>query len=275
MLYVGEGCNTMFLIKDGKIIWRFRTGKGWEYDDIWMTRNGNILFSRQPWAGEVTPEKKLVWRYDCENNGEVHTLQPIGDDRVIMAVNGHPSKIVMLSRKDGSVIWEKPVPYKYETGIHGQYRRLRCTAQGTYLLSYLSEGKVVEFDADFNQIWQYDCASPWSAIRLKNGNTLITLEYEERLIEVTPEKEIVWELKLSEIPEPYRLHGSQSACRLASGNTLLFSRGDDGKGPQIIEVTPDKQVVWCVNDWRELGPCTSVQILSEEGDSEVPGDLER
>ncbi len=33
MLYVGEGCNKMFLIHEGKIIWTYSTGKGWEYDE--------------------------------------------------------------------------------------------------------------------------------------------------------------------------------------------------------------------------------------------------
>ncbi len=60
MLYIGEGCNTMFLVHQGKVIWTYSTGKGWEYDDIWMLSNGNIVFSRMSWAGEVTPQKKLV-----------------------------------------------------------------------------------------------------------------------------------------------------------------------------------------------------------------------
>lgn len=275
MLYIGEGCNKMFLINEGKIIWTYSTGKGWEYDDLWMTKNGNILFTRMPWAGEVTPTKKLVWKYDCGENREVHAIQPIDDDKALMVVNGYPAKLVMINRKNGDVMWEKEVPVDWNLSVHGQFRRLRYTAQGTYLLSYLQEAKVVEYDQDLNVIWQYDVDMPWSAIRLKNGNTLITAEREERLIEVTPEKEIVWEFHLNEVPEPYRLHGSQSACRLSNGNTILCSRGDDGKGPQLIEITKDKEVVWVLNDWRELGPCTSVQILSEPGFSEIPGDLER
>src|SRR5262245_1640757 len=36
MLYIGEGYNKMFLVNDGKIIWTYSTGKGNEYDDVWM-----------------------------------------------------------------------------------------------------------------------------------------------------------------------------------------------------------------------------------------------
>src|SRR5690242_13159451 len=46
MLYIGEGYNKMFVINNGKIIWTYSTGRGYEYDDVWMLSNGNILFSR-------------------------------------------------------------------------------------------------------------------------------------------------------------------------------------------------------------------------------------
>ena len=45
MLYIGEGCNKMFMINKGKTIWSYSTGKGWEYDDAWVMSNGNVLFS--------------------------------------------------------------------------------------------------------------------------------------------------------------------------------------------------------------------------------------
>src|ERR1700761_9441673 len=46
MLCVGENYDKMFLVKDGKVIWTYSTGKSYEYDDVWMLSNGNILFSR-------------------------------------------------------------------------------------------------------------------------------------------------------------------------------------------------------------------------------------
>src|SRR5271170_5897676 len=65
MLYVGAGYNKMFLVNDGKVIWTYSTGKGNEYDDVWMLSNGNILFTRMQYIAEVTPEKQVVWRYDA------------------------------------------------------------------------------------------------------------------------------------------------------------------------------------------------------------------
>ena len=147
---------------------------------------------------------------------------------------------------------------------------MRYTDEGTWLLSYISEAKVVEFDKDWNIIWQYDCRQPWSAVRLKNGNTLISMEKDRKVIEVNKAKETVWELDLDEIPEPYRPGKCQTVVPLSNGNTILCARGTSGTGAQLVEVTPDKEVVWAVEDWKHLGPVTAVQILSEPGWCEKP-----
>ena len=39
MLYIGEGYNRMFLVNGGKVIWKYDTGPGNEYDDVWMLSN--------------------------------------------------------------------------------------------------------------------------------------------------------------------------------------------------------------------------------------------
>lgn len=275
MLYIGEGNNIIYLINDGKIIWKYATGKGWELDDVWMLSNGNIVFSRMSWAGEVTPKKELIWKYVCQPNEEIHTLQPIGDDKLLMIINGKPPRMEMIDRKTRTVLWKKEIPYVVNASVHGQFRRGRYTKDGTYLLTYLAEDRVVEYDENFNIIWSYRAPGAWAAVRLKNGNTLITVEREDRTIEVTPEGETVWELKLEELPEKYRLIGTQSCVRLENGNTILCSRGDGGKGPQLVEVTPEKEVVWCIKDWKNLGPATAIQLLDERGLSEIPGDCER
>jgi hypothetical protein len=283
MLYVGEGYNKMFVVNGGKVIWTYQTGKGYEYDDVWMLSNGNILFSRMEYVAEITPDKKVVWRYDCSvpagtNHTEVHTCQPIGLDKVMFVLNGLPPRLMVVNTKTGAVEVNHELPYGQAfnpRNIHGQFRRARFTAQGTYLVSYLSENKVVEFDKDFNPIWSYPIRSPWAAIRLKNGNTLITDESDRLTREVNPRGETVWEFKSSELPEAYRLTDAPQTCtRLANGNTVFTSRGGNGKGPQLVEVTPDKKVVWVLQDWQALGPATAVQILDDPGIPENPGESE-
>jgi hypothetical protein len=271
MLYIGEGYNKMFLISDGKIIWTYSTGGGWEYDDVWMLSNGNIVFSRMQYVAEVTPKKQVVWKYDAPDGGEIHCCQPIGLDKVLFIQNGAPPKLLVVNVKTGAAEVEHDLPFRPTSGVHGQFRRVRYTDKGTYLVPFLSMNQVVEYDKDFNEIWKYQVNRPWAAIRLRNGNTLITNERDRDTLEVTPDKKIVWELKPTDLPESLRYSDTQSCTRLANGNTIICSRGGGGK-PQLVEVTPDKTAVWVLQDWIDVGPATAVQILDDPGVPEHPGD---
>ena len=283
MLYVGENYNKMFLVHDGKPIWTYSTGKGYEYDDVWMLSNGNILYSRMQYVAMVTPDKKVVWRYDCNNepgpkHTEIHTCQPIGLDKVMFVENGLPPKLKIINIKTGAVEVDHELPYRQPgspNDIHGQFRRTRVTAQGTYLVAAFGMGYVVEFDKDWKEIWRYDIKSPWAAIRLKNGNTLITDESEHLTREVNSKSETVWEFDTDDLPAEYKFASSPQTCtRLANGNTIFTSRGNNGKGPQLVEITPDKKVVWVLQDWKTLGDATAVQILDDPGIPEIPGQSE-
>ena len=43
---------------------------------------------------------------------------------------------------------------------------------------------------------------------------------------------------------------------------------------QLIEVTPDKKVVWVLQDWKDINGVTAVQILDDPGIPEIPGQSE-
>ena len=278
MLYVGEGYNKILLVNGGKIIWTYSTGTGWEYDDVWMLSNGNILFTRMQYIAEVTPNKQVVWRYDAPAGTEIHTCQPIGLDKVLFVLNGLPPKLMVVNIRTNKVAVQHELPAPSLTDknkVHAEFRRVRYTAQGTYLVSFLEMDQVIEYDRNFKEVWKYEIKSPWAAVRLKNGNTLITDEQDILTREVNSKGETVWELRPSDLPEAYRYINTQSATRLANGNTIICSRGGDGKGPQLVEVTPDKKVVWVLWDWANFGPATAVQILDDPGIPEKPGVSQR
>ena len=277
MLYIGEGYNKILLVNKGKIVWTYATGSGWEYDDVWMLSNGNILFTRMQYIAEVTPNKEVVWRYDAPEGTEIHACQPIGLDKVLFIQNGLPPKLMVVNIKTKAIEVQHDLPAPSLTDpktVHAQFRRVRYTARGTYLVPFLTMGQVVEYDQSFKEVWKYEIATPWAAIRLKNGNTLITDEKDKLTREVSPKKETVWELKPEDVPEAYRFINTQSSTRLANGNTIVCSRGENGKGPQLVEVTRDKKVVWVLWDWANFGPATAVQILNDPGIPEIPGNSE-
>ncbi len=281
MLYIGEGYNTIYLVNQGKIIWTYSTGPGNELDDVWMLSNGNILFSRMQYVAEITPEKKEIWRYTAPTNTEIHCCCPIGRDKVLFIQNGLPPHLMVVSIKTGATEVNHVVPCRSMTDhktIHPQYRRVRYTANGHYLLAALgmgTNGVVIEYDKDFNIVWSYKIHSPWTAIRLKNGNTLITDEIDKLTREVDSAGETVWEYSSTNLPPEYAMRTTPQTCtRLANGNTILCSRERNGNGPQLVEVTPDKKVVWVLQDWKDLGPATAVQVLDDPGIPEDPGQSE-
>ena len=277
MLYFGECYNIIFLVNQGKIIWTYSTGPGCEYDDVWMMSNGNILFTRMQYIAIVTPKKEVVWRYDAPEGTEIHGCQPIGLDKVLFVQNGQPPKLYLMNTKTKTIEAEHILPVDTLTDkkyVHAQFRRVRYTDQGTYLVPFLELGRVVEYDRNLNEIWRYEIKTPWAAIRLKNGNTLITDEADKLTREVNRKNETVWELRPSDLPEKYRFINTQCCTRLANGNTIICSRGDNGKGPQLVEVNRDKEVVWVLWDWKNLGPASGVQILDDPGIPEIPGESE-
>jgi len=284
MLYAGEGYNNILLVDGGKVVWNYFTGPHGEIDDVWMLSNGHILFARQFSVEEVTPEKQVVWHYDPPPGTEIHSCQPIGLNKVLMVQNGLPPKLILIDKKTNKVEVEHALPAESLTDpktVHPQFRRVRMTAKGTYLLPLLRMNKVVEYDKHFNPIWTYEIRTPWAAARLHNGNTLITDEHDKLVREVSPEGTTVWEFKQADLPDNVVLHNLQTAERLANGDTVIFSstggvkREDRPNIIQALEVTKEKKLVWVLQDWKDLGPGTTAQILDQPGKPERPGDLQR
>lgn len=284
MLYAGEGYNMLFVVNRGKVLWTYSLARGGEIDDVWMLTNGHILFTTQFHVYEVTPQKEVVWKYDAPQGTEVHTCQPVGLDKVMLVRNGLPPHLIIVDKKTGAVevdgVLDPPSQTDQKT-VHAQFRRARVTARGTYLAAHLNMNKVVEYDRNFKAIWTYEIPTPWDAVRLRNGNTLIDDERERLVREVDPEGRTVWEFRQTDLPAGLAFRNIQTADRLANGHTVMFSSTGGTKPEdrpsliQAVEVTPDKKVVWVLQDWKNLGPATTAQFLDQPGLPERPGDLQR
>jgi hypothetical protein len=234
---------------------------------------------------EVTPQKRVVFHFDAPKGREIHTCQPIGLDKVLFVENGLPPKAIIMNKASGAIEMEHDLPAKSADDpktVHPQFRRFRMTRDGTFLAPHLNMDKVVEYDKDFKEIWSYAIPSAWSAARLHNGNTLINSEKDRVVREVNPKGETVWEFSLkTDLPPGIMIGNNQTAERLANGNTIICAATGGAKGEerikrtQVIEVSPDKKVVWALQDWKNLGPATTVQLLDEPGVPENPGDLQR
>jgi hypothetical protein len=278
-LYCGEWQNrstsqqTMYIVRDLKIAWSYTNPLKGELGDCSMLSNGSIVFSRQFGASEITPDKKIVWNYDGPEGTEIHTAYPIDSERVLIMQNGNPAKLLVILKATNRVEKELTLATRVPTGTHGQFRHVRMTREGTFLVAHMDLGKVVEYDQDGKEIWSVPAPSAWGAVRLKNGNTLISGNQHGYVREVNPQGETVWELNRSDLPG-IPLYTIQEVSRLANGNTLINNwvgsvpQAEWPQVVQLIEVTPDKKVAWSFRDWTALGPASSTQLLDEPGVAE-------
>jgi hypothetical protein len=291
-VYVGEwdtrkpNAQSIFVVRNGKVVWQYSiplrtaTGNIQEFDDATMLSNGNIVFACMSGAGIITPEKNLIWEYHCPEGAETHSCQPIGKDSVLMALNANPAKVLIINTASNTILKEILIPTT-TTGTHGQFRHVRITSKGTIMVPQLAENKVVEYNLDGKAIWSVEAKSPWSAIRLKNGNTLISGDWSKYTREVNSKGETVWELTQADVPFP--IYNTQTANRLANGNTVITSwcggltKTEEWPGTvQVFEVTADKKVVWALSSWDkpDLGTSTYIQLLDEPGNPDN-GELQR
>jgi hypothetical protein len=293
-LYCGEWdtrkpVQTIFLVRGGKVVWTYSIPTNdrhhvlSEFDDIHYLSNGNVVYACKTGWGEVTTDTpaKQVFFYECPAGFECHSAQPIGLDKVLFMQNGNPPQLMLMNITTGKIEMTHALDAKFPTKSHAQFRHVRMTAAGTYLVAHLDLGKVVEYDPNQNwkPIWSCDAKSVWAAVRLKNGNTLLSGNQGAWVREVDPSGKVVWEVDKDDIPG-IPLHSVQEADRLDNGDTVICNWTAGVKRymwpgiVQIVEVNPAKQVVWAFRSWTDpdLGPASCIQLLDEPGKEEVPGD---
>jgi hypothetical protein len=273
--YAGEAKDRQaFLVKNGKVAWSYEDPKGrGEISDATRLSNGNMLLALQFAVELISPEKKVLWRYDAPAGNEIHTAVPIGHERVLFIQNGDPALVKVVNIVTGKTEKEFRLPVHEPGNLHGRFRHARLTPAGTLLVAHMDMDKVSEYDSDGKELHSFPTNKPWGATPLKNGNILIAGEPGIR--EITPQGDVVWTLGKDDLPG-YTISNFQLAWRLPNGNTLFNNWVNQWEGAvnpddlpvQALEVTPDKKVVWALRSWSNpnLGPATTVQILGEPAD---------
>ena len=158
-----------------------------------------------------------------------------------------------------------------------QTRMARQLRNGNYLVPHLlafavkeysPQGKVVRtFQTDLEEIGGRKAENwPFTAIRLDNGNTLVSLTHGNKVVEFNPLGKIVWKVGNENVGG--RFNDPCGSQRLASGNTVIGSHGVS-KGISMLEVTPELNIVWTSEHPLAAG-VHHFQILTTNGKPE-PG----
>ena len=245
---------------NGDVIWSYKTAgkeKGHAgHHDVHMLSNGNILF-HETWQDvkEITLGKKIVWAYDCSNsNGNqgkrvhVHAFSRLANGNTQIVESGI-GRVIDIDRSG-----EVKNFFKLKPGGTMNTRWARPTPQGTLLVCSEQPGVVTEYDKKGKIIWDYLIKTRvYGAIRLKNGNTLIASGSGNSVVEVTPEKKVVWEIKGKVPGTEIELKWMTCLQERENGNFIVGNCHAGPNNPQIFEITRDKKVVWEFNEFEMVG----------------------
>ena len=245
---------------NGDVIWSYKTAgkeKGHAgHHDVHMLSNGNILF-HETWQDvkEITLGKKIVWAYDCSNsNGNqgkrvhVHAFSRLANGNTQIVESGI-GRVIDVDRSG-----EVKNFFKLKPGGTMNTRWARATPQGTLLVCSEQPGVVTEYDKKGKIIWDYLIKTRvYGAIRLKNGNTLIASGSGNSVVEVTPEKKVVWEIKGKVPGTDIELKWMTFLQERENGNFIVGNCHAGPNNPQIFEITRDKKVVWEFNEFELVG----------------------
>jgi len=173
---------------------------------------------------------------------------------------------------EGRIVHQVRLLPEGQDGGSAYMRNARRLANGHYLVAHYGLQVVREYDADGKVVWQVAApGGPHSVVRLPDGNTLIASADRDgapaRVFEVTPDGRTVWEVRGDELPG-IGLKFMAGLHRLPNGNTVMsnwLGHGQFGKAPHLIEVTPDKRVVWSFADHVTMKTISSVEILDAAG----------
>ncbi len=252
MLIGGCGLGKILLLNaDNSIAWENNDPR--EASDVWMLANSNILHSTKHGFQEIKPDydsrsgAELVWEVKAPEGYECHACQPIADDRYLVGYSSKTRSYIAEVDSNGKTY--KTIEVEGQVGKHSSFRQVRKTPEGTYITSQQKNGgKAREYSADGKLLRTFP-SGRFSAVRLKNGNTLLGCGDEHRLIEVDKEDNIVWELKQGDIPD-VKFGFIAGIWVLNNGNILLTNWGGHGgsTGGAILEVTRDKKLVFSTGD---------------------------
>lgn len=204
------GGGAIEITRDGKTVWQFK-GTQSEVNTVQRVGDGLYMLTEagpKPRVIEVNGDGKIV--HETAITAQVQNLHlqtrmsrklPNGNYLVPQLLD----KVVREYSPEGKIVWEAKTPEAPRECWPFTAIRL---PSGNTLVTLTHGAEVVEFDKEGKIVWHLTNADlpspllkdPCGAQRLANGNTVITsygqgAAGEVKMLEVTPEKKLVWTLK--------------------------------------------------------------------------------
>ncbi|WP_406695930.1 hypothetical protein V5E97_33540 [Singulisphaera sp. Ch08] len=238
--------------------------------DGYQLPNGNLLIAWDSEVKEITPEHQVVFQYvRSPENREIGSVERLDDGLTLISELGARPQLLEVDRT-GKMIHR--IPLQPETdNAHMQTRMARKLAGGHYLVPHLLAFQVKEYSpqgqvvgaiaTDLPELGGRTAENwPFTAIRLANGNTLVTLTHGSKVVEFDPKGKVAWKVSNDDLAnKPF---ADPCGCqRLPNGNTVVASYGAS-RGIKLFELTPAKQLVWESNGKHRVH---HFQVLTTNG----------
>ena len=233
--------------------WPAATREGWVLPD------GNVLLalskgpdSPRGAAVEVKPTGgsggEIVWRYDGTQE-EVNSIQKTPEGTYVLTEAG-PNPRLREIAADGTVQVDFPLACQKQNA-HMQSRMARKQFDGSYLVPHLLDFAIIRYDAAGKELARLDThvpgepdakSWPFTAIALPDGGVLAGLTNGNRVVEFGRDGAIRWQITAGDTAAA--INDACGIQRLPDGNTMIASYRIGSDGVRMLEVSPEKRVVW-------------------------------
>lgn len=232
---------------------------------------------------KLTPKGRIFWEMDYSYSPEHELKNPVsiaGMESKNVVVVDYGNHRVLEIDEDQEIVWQ--YGQKGKAGIGDNMLNFptyfQRTDGNTNIITDAMNHRVIEL-LDNKIIWQYGNESnlegnkgkgvlnvPLNAMRLKDGSTLILDSGNKRVIEVSAEKEILWEYKLDKntdgVENPIR------AYKLRNGNIFIVG---DKKVSEIDYRTNKPFWTYSMEEFMSDGGEKEVRIVDENIVKMKPG----
>jgi hypothetical protein len=158
--------------------------------------NGNTFIATRTKLVEVDKDGKEVFSYSRPDGAFFMKVQRLRSGDIACVVNLGVARYVRLSRSGNEVKEVKT----FGVDLHTSGGKLDVLANGHVIIPETHNNRVVEYDPDGKVVWSADVVQPIAALRLPNGNTLVTSGVDmtgvtHRAVEIDRAGKEVWQFR--------------------------------------------------------------------------------
>lgn len=240
----GSGTDQIAIIdiESEQIVWSHALQTGQECNSVELTKGGDIAYSYKQGAKLISREGETLFNYDAlAPNEEVQSICTI-DGGFLLGICGTPARIVELTHR-GRV--KRDITFDLgEDKVHGQFRQIRKSPKGSYIIPLMSRKMVVEVDKRGEITKKIPLeGTPFSVAVLRSGDYLTACGHSGIVYRIDNKSG-----ELSHFTDNERLRSDSvhigfgaEIIELKSGNLILTNwlghRGDITQ-PALIEFSP-------------------------------------